>query len=110
MNGGGPGSGIWKSVDGGDTWTRLAGGIPAGPLGRIGLDTYRKNGNIVYASIEAPTPGARRGSRQPTRRRRRAAPARRRGGRGGGRGGAAADCRARPACIAPTTAARRGAR
>ena len=53
MNGGGPGSGIWKSIDGGDTWTRLSSGLPAGPLGRIGLDTYRKNGNIVYASIEA---------------------------------------------------------
>src|SRR6476469_1262328 len=35
MNGGGPGSGIWKSTDGGDTWTRLK-RIPGGPLGRIG--------------------------------------------------------------------------
>src|SRR6476620_2214985 len=41
MNGGGPGSGIWKSTDGGDTWTRLKGnGFPDGPLGRIGLDVY----------------------------------------------------------------------
>jgi hypothetical protein len=61
VNGGGPGSGIWKSVDGGDTWTRLSNGIPSGPLGRIGLDTYRKNGNIVYASIEAPAPAGRGG-------------------------------------------------
>jgi photosystem II stability/assembly factor-like uncharacterized protein len=59
VNGGGPGSGIWKSTDGGDHWTRLSTGIPAGPLGRIGLDTYRKNGDIVYASIEAPTPAGR---------------------------------------------------
>src|SRR5690349_13211866 len=58
VNGGGPGSGIWKSTDGGDTWTRLTNGIPAGPLGRIGLDSYRRNGNIVYASIEAATPAA----------------------------------------------------
>src|SRR5215468_2209958 len=57
VNGGGPGSGVWKSVDGGDTWTRLSNGLPSGPLGRIGLDTYRKNGNIVYASIEAPSEG-----------------------------------------------------
>ena len=53
MNGGGPGSGIWKSTDGGDTWTKLtSGGLPAGSLGRIGLDVYRHSANIVYASIE----------------------------------------------------------
>ena len=73
MNGGGPGSGIWKSIDGGDTWTRLTGsGLPAGSLGRIGLDVYRKNGNIVYASIEG---------RRRTRRAARARAARRGGGR-----------------------------
>ncbi len=54
MNGGGPGSGVWKSTDGGDTWTRLnGGGLPAGSLGRIGLDVYRRSANIIYASIEA---------------------------------------------------------
>jgi photosystem II stability/assembly factor-like uncharacterized protein len=64
VNGGGPGSGIWKSVDGGDTWTRLTNGIPSGSLGRIGLDAYRRNGNIVYASIEGPTAaGGGRGGR-----------------------------------------------
>ena len=61
VNGGGPGSGVWKSTDGGDTWTRLTNGLPPGPLGRIGLDTYRRNGNIVYASIEAPPPAGQRG-------------------------------------------------
>jgi photosystem II stability/assembly factor-like uncharacterized protein len=54
MNGGGPGSGIWKSTDGGETWTRMKNGIPEGPLGRIGLDVSRKRSNIVYASIEGP--------------------------------------------------------
>ncbi len=55
MNGGGPGSGLFKSTDGGETWTRLAGGFPTGPLGRIGIDVYRQDPNIVYASVEAPT-------------------------------------------------------
>ncbi len=58
MNGGGPGSGIWKSINGGDTWTRLSGGgLPAGPLGRIALDVYRGSSNIVYALIEGPGAG-----------------------------------------------------
>src|ERR671933_155880 len=60
MNGGGPGSGIWKSIDGGETWTRLKGnGLPDGPLGRIGLDLYRKRPNILYAVIEGPQPQGR---------------------------------------------------
>jgi photosystem II stability/assembly factor-like uncharacterized protein len=55
MNGGGPGSGVWKSTDGGETWTRVKGnGFPDGPLGRIGLDVYRKRPNILYALIEGP--------------------------------------------------------
>jgi photosystem II stability/assembly factor-like uncharacterized protein len=58
MNGGGPGSGIWKSTDGGETWTRLTGnGLPDGPLGRIGLDVYRRRPNILYALIEGPVEG-----------------------------------------------------
>jgi photosystem II stability/assembly factor-like uncharacterized protein len=62
MNGGGPGSGIWKSTDGGETWTRLkGGGLPDGPLGRIGLDVYRKRPNILYALIEGPAPEGRGG-------------------------------------------------
>ena len=57
MNGGGPGSGIWKSTDHGETWTRLTTGLPAGSLGRIGLDVYRRSANILYASIEAEGAG-----------------------------------------------------
>ena len=48
----GPGSGIYKTVDAGKTWTKLAGGLPGGMLGRIGIDVYRKNPLIVYANIE----------------------------------------------------------
>jgi len=61
MNGGGPGSGIWKSTDGGETWTRLKGGIPDEPLGRIGLDISRRRPNILYAIVEGQAPLAARG-------------------------------------------------
>jgi len=57
MNGGGPGSGVWKSTDGGETWTRLKNGLPEGALGRIGLDVYRKRPNILYAIVEGPAAG-----------------------------------------------------
>ena len=57
FNGGGPNSAIWKTVDGGRTWTRLESGIPAGDKGRIGLDVYRRNPNIVVARIEHPKQG-----------------------------------------------------
>jgi photosystem II stability/assembly factor-like uncharacterized protein len=49
---GGPGSRIWKSIDGGLTWTQLANGLPQGLLGRIGLAIYTKNPDILYAAIE----------------------------------------------------------
>ncbi|HET7216700.1 MAG TPA: hypothetical protein VFJ02_01570, partial [Vicinamibacterales bacterium] len=56
FNGGGPGSGIFKSTDGGETWTRLKGDVLDGPLGRIAIDVFRKRPNILYALIEGPTP------------------------------------------------------
>jgi photosystem II stability/assembly factor-like uncharacterized protein len=66
MNGGGPGSGIWRSTDGGDTWTRLTGnGLPSGPLGRIAVDVFRRSGNFVYALIEGPNTGGGRGGAAP---------------------------------------------
>ncbi len=49
---GGPGSGIWKTTDGGRTWKRLGGGLPSGRLGRIGIDLYQANPDILYAVIE----------------------------------------------------------
>ena len=54
MNGGGSGSHIWKTTDAGQTWTKLETGVPAGPKGRIGLDIYRRNPNVLYARIEHP--------------------------------------------------------
>jgi hypothetical protein len=54
MNGGGPGSAVWKSADAGRTWSRLDNGIPAGPKGRIGMDIWRANPNVLYARIEHP--------------------------------------------------------
>jgi photosystem II stability/assembly factor-like uncharacterized protein len=52
FNGGGTHSGLYKTVDGGRTWRKLAGGLPTGDIGRIGLDVYRKDSNLVYAIVE----------------------------------------------------------
>jgi photosystem II stability/assembly factor-like uncharacterized protein len=51
FDGSGPGSGIHKSEDGGDTWTRLAGGLPDGELGRIGLAMHGSDPGILYATV-----------------------------------------------------------
>jgi photosystem II stability/assembly factor-like uncharacterized protein len=65
FNGGGPGSGVYKSTDGGERWTRLTSGLPAGDKGRIALalrcdaDKTRGSGiTSVYALIEASTGNA----------------------------------------------------
>ncbi len=52
MVNGGPGSGVYKSVDNGRTWSKLGGGLPTGRIGRIGLDIYPKNPEILYAIVE----------------------------------------------------------
>ena len=52
FNGGGPGSAIYRTVDGGANWTKLTKGLPEGTTGRIGLDVYRGNPNTVYALVE----------------------------------------------------------
>ncbi len=55
FNGGGPDSAIYKTVDGGATWKKLAKGLPyenGGDTGRIGLEVYRKDPNIVYAIVQ----------------------------------------------------------
>jgi photosystem II stability/assembly factor-like uncharacterized protein len=77
MINGGPESGIYRTQDGGRNWTRLAGGLPTGRIGRIGLDVYARNPEIVYAVIENDNP--------------RATPAE--GGRGGRAGGGGPNAR-----------------
>jgi photosystem II stability/assembly factor-like uncharacterized protein len=54
---GGPGSGLYRSVDGGSTWTEIKGnGLPAGEWGRVGVDVA-SDGKRVYALLEVK-PGA----------------------------------------------------
>lgn len=50
--GGGPGSGIHKSTDGGESWKELTKGIPGSNKGKIGLAISPQNPDIVYAAIE----------------------------------------------------------
>jgi len=50
---GGPGSGLFKSTDGGVTWKRLEGhGLPHSPVGRIAVRVAKKDSNRIYAEIE----------------------------------------------------------
>ncbi len=58
MDSGGPGSGLYRSTDGGSTWKRLEGhGLPSGIIGRIGVAVAYANGNRVWALIEADKGG-----------------------------------------------------
>ncbi|MGC8898248.1 MAG: hypothetical protein ACP5JH_08310 [Bacteroidota bacterium] len=53
LDDGGYGSGIYRSTDGGATWSKLTEGLPSGPLGRIALAIAPTNPNHVYALIES---------------------------------------------------------
>jgi photosystem II stability/assembly factor-like uncharacterized protein len=59
LESGGPGSGIWKSTDGGDTWADLTGnpGLPKGTLGIIGVTISPANPENLYAIVEAAEGG-----------------------------------------------------
>ena len=54
---GGKGSGLYRSTDAGETWTKLSKGLPQGLLGRIGLGTARSEPGVVYAVVEAKDGG-----------------------------------------------------
>ncbi|MEO8448508.1 MAG: glycosyl hydrolase, partial [Gemmatimonadota bacterium] len=53
---GGPGGGIWKSTDGGDTWKQLTGGLPK-IMGKIGVAVSPANPDRVWAIVEADSGG-----------------------------------------------------
>ncbi|MEP6495051.1 MAG: hypothetical protein ABJF01_20355 [bacterium] len=88
-NGGGAGSALWKSDDGGKNWNKLSSnGLPSGTFGRMAVDVARSRPNVVYAEIETAAadvadatnaPGVAPGAA--------ANPAAAPGGGGGGRGG-----------------------
>jgi photosystem II stability/assembly factor-like uncharacterized protein len=54
MSSGGAGSGLFKSTDGGETWTEITrnSGLPAGVIGRIGVSVSPADPNRVYAIVE----------------------------------------------------------
>lgn len=56
MRSGGPGSGIWKSLDGGDTWKRIDEGLPD-LMGKVGVSVSGANPDRVYAIVEAEPDG-----------------------------------------------------
>lgn len=53
----GPGSGLYKTSDGGRTWRKLTRGLPGGQLGRTGIDWCRKDPRIVYAIVDCENIG-----------------------------------------------------
>lgn len=59
LSSGGPGSGLFKSTDGGDTWSELTknAGLPTGTWGKVGVSVSGADPNRVYAIIEADEGG-----------------------------------------------------
>ncbi len=58
LSSGGPGSGLYKSTDGGSTWSRIEGhGLPSGIMGRIGITVSGADSNRVFAMVESKEGG-----------------------------------------------------
>lgn len=57
MISGGPEGGVYRTRDGGDTWTRLAGGLPQGLVGKVGVTVSPANPRRVWALVEADSGG-----------------------------------------------------
>src|SRR4051812_37198515 len=98
FNGGGAGSALWKSTDGGETWNRLEGpGWPKpsdGLYGRIAISIFRAKPSTIYAQVEVGASGGTGGGTTAE-----GGPAR--GGRGAVAGESAAAEAAAPAGVAP---------
>ena len=56
FDGAGPGSRIWRSADGGHTWTKIEKGLPGGELGRIGIDWARSKPETVFLAVSNQNP------------------------------------------------------
>ncbi|PIE22310.1 MAG: glycosyl hydrolase [Planctomycetota bacterium] len=56
FDGAGPGSRIWRSSDGGRTWKKVEQGLPAGELGRIGIDWARSKPGTVFLALSNQNP------------------------------------------------------
>ncbi len=56
FDGAGPGSGLWRSTDGGKTWTRVTEGLPSGEIGRIGISFCASKPNVVYLTLSNQNP------------------------------------------------------
>jgi photosystem II stability/assembly factor-like uncharacterized protein len=68
LKSGGPGSALWKSTDGGESWTQIkGGGFPETTIGRIGIAIAPSNGDYIYLMLEADTvPNAVKGKARQT--------------------------------------------
>jgi hypothetical protein len=60
LNSGGPGSGFYKTVDGGKSWKQMKNGLPGGdthPVGKTSIDIAQSNPSVIYALVEDKAPG-----------------------------------------------------